>query len=412
MRILFATWAWATHYFPMVPLARAFDAADHQVLVASQPALTDTVLRSGLIPVTVGEDFDLIGEFQGNPWLMAEQRTNPRSAPPTWDEPAIRKRRHFIGFFCRIAQLMIDDLVRVTRRWQPDLVVWDALTFAAPVAAQVCGVPHVRMPWGLDVLGTQRPEVENRVRPPELSDLYARFGQAPQQDLAPWTLDICPPDLQVANQSPRLPLRYVPYNGLGGPLPDWLLEPVDGARRVCVCWGTSTTRFFGPEFYLVPAVLEGLADLEAEIVVAVTADQRPLLGDLPANVRVAESLAVNMLLPSCEAIIHQGGAGTTLTAAHAGVPQLIVPQVFDQRTDAEQLATTGAGRFVLGQDLTPTVVRREMEALLGDFGHTTAAARLRAQVRSMPTPAELVPVLERFVKDPEGFAPAVAEAGV
>nr|BBE36478.1 glycosyl transferase [Streptomyces sp. SoC090715LN-16] len=410
MRILFATWAWATHYFPMVPLARAFDSADHEVLVASQPALADTVLRSGLVPIPAGEDFDLIGEFQGNPWLMADQRTNPRSAPLTWDEAAIRKRRHFIGFFCRIAELMLDDLLRIARRWQPDLLVWDALTFAAPVVAQACGVPHVRMPWGLDILGTQPPDLEERLRPQELLDLYARAGQRPAAHLAPWTIDICPPDLQIANESPRLPMRYVPYNGLGGVLPDWLLEPVRATRRVCVCWGTSTTRFFGPDHYLVPGILEGLADYDAEIVVAATPDQRPLLGDLPANVRVAESLAISALMPSCSAFIHQGGAGTTLTAAHAGVPQLVVPQVFDQRTDAEQLAGTGAGRFVLGQELTPQSVRRELDALLADPGYAKNAVRLRDQLRSLPTPADLVPVLTRFAADPAGFAPETARA--
>lgn len=36
------------------------------------------------------------------------------------------------------------------------------------------------------------------------------------------------------------------------------------------------------------------------------------------------------LFPRCAAVVHHGGAGTTATAARAGVPQLVVPHCGDQ----------------------------------------------------------------------------------
>lgn len=51
------------------------------------------------------------------------------------------------------------------------------------------------------------------------------------------------------------------------------------------------------------------------------------------------------LFPRCAAVIHHGGAGTTATAARAGVPQLVVPHATDQffwrrRLEERRLAPT------------------------------------------------------------------------
>ena len=49
------------------------------------------------------------------------------------------------------------------------------------------------------------------------------------------------------------------------------------------------------------------------------------------------------LFPRVAAVIHHGGAGTTFTAARAGTPQVIVPQVADQFYWGERVAGLGIG---------------------------------------------------------------------
>jgi hypothetical protein len=56
MRILFTTWAWPSHLFPLVPFAWTCGAAGHDVCIASQPALTDAITKSGLPAMRVGRD--------------------------------------------------------------------------------------------------------------------------------------------------------------------------------------------------------------------------------------------------------------------------------------------------------------------------------------------------------------------
>ncbi len=47
---------------------------------------------------------------------------------------------------------MVDDLVEFAGRWRPDLVIWDALTFAGPVVALSCGAAHARLLFGMDYI--------------------------------------------------------------------------------------------------------------------------------------------------------------------------------------------------------------------------------------------------------------------
>ena len=49
------------------------------------------------------------------------------------------------------------------------------------------------------------------------------------------------------------------------------------------------------------------------------------------------------LVKRVTAVVHHGGAGTTTTAARAGVPQVVVPQIADQPYWASRVAALGIG---------------------------------------------------------------------
>ncbi|MGW0893904.1 glycosyltransferase [Saccharopolyspora sp. NPDC002578] len=50
-----------------------------------------------------------------------------------------------------------------------------------------------------------------------------------------------------------------------------------------------------------------------------------------------------VLFPRVAAVVHHGGAGTTTTAARAGVPQVVLPQVYDQHYWARRVEDLGIG---------------------------------------------------------------------
>lgn len=53
-------------------------------------------------------------------------------------------------------------------------------------------------------------------------------------------------------------------------------------------------------------------------------------GPLAEGVLAIEAVSHPTLFARCAAIVHHGGAGTTTTAARAGVPQIVVPHIADQ----------------------------------------------------------------------------------
>jgi UDP:flavonoid glycosyltransferase YjiC (YdhE family) len=65
------------------------------------------------------------------------------------------------------------------------------------------------------------------------------------------------------------------------------------------------------------------------------------LSDVPNSIRIVGPTSHSKLFPRCAAVVHHGGAGTTIAAANAGVPQLIVPHAFDQFHCARDLPLLG-----------------------------------------------------------------------
>jgi vancomycin aglycone glucosyltransferase len=79
------------------------------------------------------------------------------------------------------------------------------------------------------------------------------------------------------------------------------------------------------------------------------------------------------------AVVHHGGAGTTTSAARAGAPQVVVPQIGDQPYWAGQVATLGLG--VAHAGATPTV--DSLSAALGMALAPETRARVSAVAREI-----------------------------
>ncbi len=391
MRVLFATWAGGGHYAPLVPLGWALRAAGHEVLVASHPSYVPTIVGSGLPALPAGPDIDMFAllhaKHSGEEWRP--WRPEGAAAGP------VPNRRGYGGMSDtaeQVAHVLAGDVVSFARYWRPDLVVFEPTSFVGPLVARLLGVPAVRHLWTADftapVNGFE----------PTISSLPGRFGLDEIGVLGDLTLDPCPPRLQVVDDLPRQPIRYVPYNG-PAVLPGWLREP-PARRRVCVTWGTSLTGMGGSDRMAhVPGVVRALGGCDVEVVVAVLESQRELFTQMPANVRSVGPVPLHLLLPTCDAIIHQGGGGTLMTALVCGLPQLVVPSIPDQAFNARQLAATGAGRYLPGGEAVTEAAVAEQAGIILDDGACRAAAReLRAEALALPAPADVVPILEQLAR--------------
>ncbi|MEU4209194.1 nucleotide disphospho-sugar-binding domain-containing protein [Streptomyces sp. NPDC026206] len=394
MKVLFAASGWPTHYVAMVPLAWALRAAGHEVWVAAQPSMHPTIVRSGMPAVRVGPDVDFVAVRKRT--LPHEKRDG--DGPRTEAELREAARQDDGGLFSawgEATSAALEDTVALARAWRPDLVIGDTMAPSALVAAHVLGVPGVRHLWGPDILGSEGGEKVLDVLP-GYWDQYERFGVTAEGDPAHRTVSPCPPSLQAPGAPTRLSLRWVPYNG-SGRVPDWLGRPA-AAPRVCVTWGTSTTDVLGGDGTNVPDVLTALAGLDVDVVVTVTAAEWDRIGPVGPRVRVLENMPLHLLMPGCDLLVHQGGFTTALTAAHHGVPQLVIPQLPNQVSDAKVLAGSGAARHLPAEEAGVDTVRRAVREMLEQRSYADAAERLRAEIHEQPAPREVADVLHELVR--------------
>ncbi|TCO46627.1 nucleotide disphospho-sugar-binding domain-containing protein [Actinocrispum wychmicini] len=383
MRILFIAVATPPHVYPLVPLAWACRLAGHEVRFVTAGSVSAVVTQTGL-PAT---------KIRSSPVFSAEERDalvrSVYSQPPWPRDYGVN--RHLLdsdqrGLLTWLGRYMIeaseslaDGLVEFTKVWRPDLVVHDAVTYAGAVAAAVVDVPAVRHLFGS--ASYPRLELTPPDPLPEYVQLFTRFGVPPTTSAA-MIVDPTPPSMRQTAESPRLDMRYIPYNGAGA-VPDWAHAPQE-RPRVLVTWGhTNAESLGGAAADPFSDTMEVAAELGMEVVV---------LTDTP----------LQYVLPHCDLIVQQGGDGTTLTAATFGVPQLMISRKPDAELAPARLAAVGAGIHLKYQNLrddpdSRAVVREAMVKLCEDSSYRDAAARLRAEISAQPSPAEVVAGLEALV---------------
>jgi UDP:flavonoid glycosyltransferase YjiC (YdhE family) len=114
----------------------------------------------------------------------------------------------------------------------------------------------------------------------------------------------------------------------------------------------------------------------------------------PSWCRSVGDVPHHLLFPRVTAVVHHGGAGTTTSAARAGVPQVIVPHVLDQFYWGERVRTLGLGP-------APLRMKHLSAGALADRLREVPAFRERAKDLGARTAArtgveEAVQVLERI----------------
>ncbi|WP_309111326.1 nucleotide disphospho-sugar-binding domain-containing protein [Saccharothrix sp.] len=388
MRILISTWGWRSHFYCLVPVAWALQTAGHEVLVATQPGLAPVVDEAGLVAVPLGPNLDFEAVFTDRIGKIGGSTGDGRPDP---DGPAITPD----GGVVHMADAWVDDLVAFGRSFRPDLVLWEPFNLAAAVAAAVLDVPGAQVLWGPDHGSTLAWDHEGVFGP-----LARRFGitSSDVRVAGGLMIDPVPAPLQVPLPVPSLPMRYLPYNGTHV-LPPWLHEP-PSRPRVCVTGGTVAGPGLSERADLAD-VVRAVADLGADVVVAVAKAHRDALPPLPDTVRVADTpLALRLVLPGSAAFVQHGGAGTMMTALVCGVPQLVLPQVGDEHFNAERLLLSGAGLVLEEPDIAS--VRDSVAALMDGGPWREAAELLRDRIHAMPTPAQVV---DQLVAYAEGARP-------
>lgn len=391
MRVLFVVTPIPGHLSPLTPLAWALRGAGHEVLVAGQPDVMATAAAAGLTAVSVGDSF-------GMEALLHDLLPIGLRPIQCWVDPSDEEQSaDFARAWAAHNERVLPGYLDVARAFDPHLIVSDVLEYSSLITGLALGVPVVQHRWGVDPLsGPTR--IQARLHHRELTE---RLGLPGLPDPV-MVLDPCPPSLQVARAEPGTPIRHAHAHG-NAPLPAWVqADRADRAteerQRVVVSLGRSTLALNGG--YLLRGIIRAFDELpEAEALVTVDGAFREEIGSVPDNVRLIDPTPLHMLLGASDAVLHHGGAGTTMSATWCGLPQLVLPQLADQFAHAAQVAATGAGLALhtAPEQDDPERITLALAELLADPGYAKAAGELRREMEMMPAPSQVVSDLERLV---------------
>lgn len=380
-RVLFSCTAATGHFRPLVPLARAFVDAGHDVVFVTSGSYTRRVEAAGFAVLPAGID-DAAASAAFAPFLAELQKLPPGE----------RRPYSFMWRFATIeAPAKLDGLQAAVAGWNPDLIVHDSADLAAPIAAALVGIPSVNHAFGRLV-----PTACLVQAAAVTGALWRKAGLDPEPLCGAYrgmVIDICPPSFQgeaVPGGVRVEPLRPTSPADPGDILP----ASIAGLAARPTVYVTLGTVYNALAVFRI--VLDALADLDCNVVATVGSDNDPAaLGVLPTNAVVERYVAQSLLLPRCSATVGHGGSGSTLAALAEGLPMLLLPQGADQFENAERLEALGAARRLMPTELTVESVREAVVTLLERPSYRDIALGLADEIAAMPAPAELVPVLVR-----------------
>jgi UDP:flavonoid glycosyltransferase YjiC (YdhE family) len=424
LRILCTTHPGSGHLHPLVPLARALQAAGHEVKVAAAASFGPAIEAAGLEAVPAGVD-----------WLQSESEA---AMPGFMAADGPRQLRMLVDL---ATQGMVDDVIAIGEAWQPDLILRDAMEYGGWVAAERLGVVHasygigMRIPppivrmWTGDQL-TGLPRAYGLRADPALSRMSRHLNFNP----VPKSFELTAMDGLTAlvksfeavdGLTPARFLRTVaraavspkgvPNSVRIQPLLFDRSGPEDVPDRVRdLPPGPTVYATLGTVFNRQPRVLEAIlgafADGRVNLILTVGRNADPeTFGPQPANVAVERYIPQSAVLPRCDAVITHGGYNTIMAALSRGLPVCCLPFAADQPINTRRAVRLGAGvscanatpdsspfPIVDPSALRPDAIRAAVDRVLHDPQYRRAAEGLRDEIRALPGVDVAVDAIERL----------------
>ena len=348
LNVLFSVRPFRGHLHPLIPLARAFRRAGHNVAIASAEDVITVVTGAGLPWLPAGS----------NPWELAQAFPGEDS---DYGYPALAAK--------------VADLLEIAvEQFPPDVIIREPTDLAPAVAAEVAGAVSVIYGLGhfipakswrflkADEAITALRRDYGLAEDPGLDSLYRQLY-----------LSILPPPFERYRRLP-VPavqrLRYVPWDGdTAAPA---AAAAMNGAGRptVLVTLGTVYNTHSG----LFSRFLAALATEPVDVICTLGegADEA-VLASAPANVRFERYLPHSSILPRCQAMLCHAGFNTMLGCLATGTPVVCVPIGSDQEFNARKIAAGGLGLWLRDAEASVEQIRAAMRRVLTEPSFSATA---------------------------------------
>lgn len=201
------------------------------------------------------------------------------------------------------------------------------------------------------------------------AELYAQFTvpafEYPRSDLAS-NVRFVGPAFGAAPRSAALPVWW---------------DDLDGRTVVHVTQGTVAINDLQE---LIGPTVRALADSDVLVVVSTGGASVESLGTLPQNVRAAEFIPYDRLMPRVDAVVSNGGYGGLHYALAHGVPLVVAGDSEDKMETTRRVEWSGAGLNLQTALPTEQSIRDAVERVLTEPSFRERARALRAEIADSP----------------------------
>jgi MGT family glycosyltransferase len=386
VRALFSSTRGAGHFNPLVPFARAFERAGHEVMFAGPPELEASAEAAGFAFWRLDPPPE---DELGAVWARV-----PELPPEEANQVVVG------DIFGRLNTTAHLPRMRAAfEEWRPDVVLRDPNEYSGALAAEEHGVQHARV--AISLMSTE--QMGSRIAAPAIDAIRRVEGLQPDPGghllrASPW-LSVFPRSLDEGEQADDHRFRDPAWEERANELPAWW-PGRDGEPLVYVTFG-SVAGSFPQALPAYGVALSAVADLPARVLLTVGRDlDLDALPDTPDNVHVERWVPQQDVLAYAAAAVVHGGSGSTLGALAAGVPLVVIPLFADQPQNARRVAEVGAGLAVEPDreaiPATTAPLRAAIETVLSEPSHRERAKALAAELREQPTVDAAVALLERL----------------
>lgn len=376
MRILFTFIGGLGHFYPLVPVARAAAAAGHEVGVAGSGRLTAQVEAAGF------------RAFATSPGRSGTAASSPRDLAPLCPVDARAAELEFAENFAdKGARRHAVAVQQHIRDWRPDVMVRDEADLGSAIAAEVLGIPMATL-LVLAAGTLMRPDLISA----PLASLRAEHGLPPDPGLRMLTRDLVLAPFPSSFRSPASPVPLPPSTFSFRPSNHLPSSPRSSRGHVYVTLGTVFNSASGDLF---ERLLAGLAAIDFDVLMTVGHHVDPaVFGVRPGHVRIERFVPQADALRDADLVVSHGGSGSLMAALTHGLPSVLLPLGADQPHNACRAEELGLAKVLDAAAVTPETIRRTVTDALHDTDAAERARRMAAEVNTLPSVEETVPLLE------------------
>lgn len=173
---------------------------------------------------------------------------------------------------------------------------------------------------------------------------------------------------------------------------DW--SPSSDAPVVLVSFGTSYND--RPEFYRM--VAQSAAGLPWHVVMAIGGTDPAALGELPDNVEVHSQVPQIAVLRHASVFVTHAGMGGTMEGLSFGVPLVALPQMAEQRANADRVQGLGLGLALDPENLGADTLWKAVARVAGDRAVRERLEWMRGQVAESGGAAAAADTVEKVLR--------------